>query len=721
MLSTLTWAGLPGTNWNSPHAWLGNEQRVSWGWDDTAVIPAGTTNIDIAGGTPMVAGITFQGNTPCTIGSAGESIGVDVSNLAVESDSASIAIGAAIQPQNGAGSGLLKTGSGTLVLSGGNTLGGPMTIAGGAVSIDSASELGTSQNLTFTGNGTLEVTGTNVQLTDTVQLCFGVTATIETANTVTLANTIGGWGNLALVGGGTLAFSTPNTFSGSTIITSGTVVVNNVNDLGCYQETEFNGTGTLDVTGSMSELSGPVEVDSGATGTISTSSAVQFDGYLTGGGTLVKAGPGSLSVGGPLVWNDFTGSLTVAGGTLQVFSNRALQYFVAGLTVDAGATLDLDGNGIWAGVLAGGGNIVNSSATAATLSTTNDTNTTFSGPISGHILLAKDGTGTLTLTGANSYAGGTSLRAGTLSVSGESNLGTGMIEFTGDATLQCTASTLLSDPISIDSGTDATVSPTGTRTIVDLHGAVTGGGNFVKAGSGTVYFASTYNSYEGSTTVDTGELLVTSLATFSNSAALTVATGATFQANAMTNPTVPSLYGGGKIYLESSMTVGCGDFEGQIAVVAGGWPTPGLIKTSIDGAPSDTLTLGGMDGFTGPTSVQGGTLCVTGRYTGSPITVVNGTLSGTGTVGSVTVSDGGTVWPGVQAPGIPTGMTIGSLAYAPGSITNFNVDTFDDDTNQAVVTSSTTLGTPTGQSGVSLNISPNASFPPAPRWPKPSC
>src|SRR5689334_5659198 len=69
-------------------------------------------------------------------------------------------------------------------------------------------------------------------------------------------------------------------------------------------------------------------------------------------------------------------------------------------------------------------------------------NLTNSGVISGSTgALAKLGSGTMTLTGANTYGSGTTLNAGTLNINADAALGTGgtSVTFGGSSTLQLAA------------------------------------------------------------------------------------------------------------------------------------------------------------------------------------------------------------------------------------------------------------------------------------------
>ncbi|MCJ2072036.1 autotransporter domain-containing protein [Methylobacterium sp. J-030] len=92
--------------------------------------------------------------------------------------------------------------------------------------------------------------------------------------------------------------------------------------------------------------------------------------------------------------------------------------------------------------------------------------------------------------------------------------------------------------------------------------------------------------------------------------------------------------------------------------------------TSLTKAGSGTLTLTGTGRFSGPTSVQAGTLALNGLWA-SPVTVAAaGTLRGIGTIAApVTVA--GALRPG-NSPGTLT--VLGPVAFAPGSLFGLDID-----------------------------------------------
>lgn len=147
---------------------------------------------------------------------------------------------------------------------------------------------------------------------------------------------------------------------------------------------------------------------------------------LTGSIRLSKSGAGSLTLGGT---NTFTGATTLTGGTLTLAHSGALQ--ASPLTI-TGGTLAFNGITSTSFIsLAGNQPLVltNTSAAAVDLSVgAANTSTTYSGAISGAGSLTKIGTGKLTLSGANTHAGGTIGNGGKLSLLGSH---TGLLTLAG--------------------------------------------------------------------------------------------------------------------------------------------------------------------------------------------------------------------------------------------------------------------------------------------------
>src|SRR5919201_1253234 len=218
----------------------------------------------------------------------------------------------------------------------------------------------------------------------------------------------------------------------------------------------------------------------------------------TGGG-LIKVGTGTLTLSGA---NTYTGPTAVNAGTLQAGAVNAFSSASA-FMIARGATLDLAGFNQTIGSLAGAGSVT---LGAATLTTNGDgSDTTFSGTISGSGRLVKVGDGTLTLSGNNSYQGGTIVSAGTLGVGSSRALGTGALTLADGTTLQAAANGLaLANAVRLNGGVTV---DTQSNTMT-LSGPISGTGGLDKIGSGTLTLAGA-STYTGPTPVDGGVLNVT--------------------------------------------------------------------------------------------------------------------------------------------------------------------------------------------------------------------
>ncbi|WP_438276023.1 autotransporter outer membrane beta-barrel domain-containing protein [Nitrobacter sp.] len=136
-----------------------------------------------------------------------------------------------------------------------------------------------------------------------------------------------------------------------------------------------------------------------------------------------------------------------------------------------------------------------------------------------------------------------------------------------------------------------------------------------------------------------------------------------------------SISGSGQFYLGANqLTVGGNNLSTTVSgVISDCGPSgsscssSGAIGGSLVKAGTGMLTLAGANLYTGPTTVDAGTLTVTGSLAASsPVSVHTGAvLAGTGSVGSASINSGGTLAPGDGTPG--SSMSLGSLALQAGA------------------------------------------------------
>jgi autotransporter-associated beta strand protein len=203
------------------------------------------------------------------------------------------------------------------------------------------------------------------------------------------------------------------------------------------------------------------------------------------------------------------------------------------------------------------------------------------------LALVREGTGSFTLAGANTYSGDTTVIGGALSISANDNLGSGgALHLESGTTLKVTASFTLSHAITV-SGDPAFDVPVGTTFTVGSP--ITGAGNIDKTGTGALILSGA-NTYSGGTTVDGGTLRVDG-AIISD---VTVNAGGTLGGKGTT----------GNVTVESCGTLSPGDSPGILhtgnVVFAGGahFATElGGINAGVGGydhlAANGTVNLGG--------------------------------------------------------------------------------------------------------------------------------
>ena len=421
--------------------------------------------------------------------------------------------------------GIEKLGAGTVILSGANAYTGSTTVSAGTLSAASGALAGTSGitvngatltaadfksgatlTLDATGKATITAVGqnvgavTNANATDTNALNFSAST-----GTITLAS---------------LAGAGKTTFGSAATITGGISV------------------GVVNVTGLLTAAVSGGTVNAGSmTGAVSSS--VTVTGLLTGAITAGTNALGSLSstsvTGGT---NTITGAATVTtvnGGTTTVGG-------VATITTLTTGTLNLNGSTSSIGTLTAG--TINLGTTALTV---NDG--TFAGLLAGaNGSLIKATTGILTLTGANTFGGGTTISAGELIIGNLGSLGSGAVTVASGATLNlnnlgvANAITVATGGF-ILGGPDASAVVTTGSSSVDT--VLTGTGGLSKSDGGNLTLT-TPNFYTGATAAsgatavikaaflsDTSSSLGASSLT--DPANLTLGSGATLEFNGSSN------------------------------------------------------------------------------------------------------------------------------------------------------------------------------------------
>ena len=164
------------------------------------------------------------------------------------------------------------------------------------------------------------------------------------------------------------------------------------------------GTLQLGQGGTAGSISG--NVANNGTLAFNRSDAIRFDGAISGTGRVVQAGTGTTVLTGT---NSYSGGTAVTAGTLRVGSDAALGAAAGGVSLDGGTLAASASFGSGRSLsLGSGGGTVEVSAGSDTL--------TLSGPVSGAGGLTKAGDGTLLLLGTGSYAGRTTVKAGTLQI-----------------------------------------------------------------------------------------------------------------------------------------------------------------------------------------------------------------------------------------------------------------------------------------------------------------
>ncbi len=540
------------------------------------------------------------------------------------------------------------TDSSVLTLNGGTLLANQAATFSGVFSVSGAPMVSSTSSLTMSGNGTIN--------SSSILVCTG-------SGTTTLAGSIGGAGGLTENAiGGTLTLSAPDSYQGVTTITNGTMKAGAAGALSSSSAfTLANTAGAVlnlnnfnNTVGSLAgggTSGGNVNLGSGVLTTGSATASTTYSGIISGSGNLIKQGVSTFTLAGA---NTYTGTTSIIGGFLSISADNNLgtapATATAGqLTINAGAlqattTFTLNSN---RGIAIG----PTSTSGVGDIDVTGSNTLSYGGVIAnngGQGSLAVVDSGTLVLSGANTYTGFTIIIGATLAVSADNNFGAtpstvfnGEIQIEGGI-LEATASFILNSKRGMFVGTGAA----NTNGIIDVTGSNnltyggiignngTGAATLALEDTGTLTLTGTSSTFTGGVGINTGSTLSInndgSLGTVPSSATAGLIDffGGTLQVTStmtLNSKRGIGIYGSGTIDVTGSNTLTYGGIAADLIVGPGS-----LTKTD-----TGTLIFSGADTYSQGTTINGGQLTVSGSIKG-PVTVNSaGTLAGTGAIDQI--------------------------------------------------------------------------------------
>jgi autotransporter-associated beta strand protein len=449
-------------------------------------------------------------------------------------------------------------------------------------------------------------------------------------------------GSLVKIGSGTLTLTGTNSYTGGTTIAGGLLWLGDATNVGrIVGDVTVNSGAGFSVANA--DTSGITNIsNAGTTNFFNDTSAGSAIIANASGGTLAfsdnsTAGNAAI-VNGPGGIVDFSGSAGPAGdGKLSVGSIAgAGHFYLGGRELAVGSRNEstsvsgvISDGGVWGGV---GGSLV------------------------------KIGSGTLILTGTNSYTGGTTIADGLLWLGDATNVG----RIVGDVTVNSGQGFYV---INADTSGITTISNAGMTHFYNdtsagsaaiLNDNVLGFTDNSTAGNAAIVNNNSLSFFGSSTAGDANITNNFGLGFYQNAsggnAAIVNGPGGIVDFSGSTGPagdgklSVGSIAGAGHFYLGGrELTVGSRNESTSVSGVisdggvwGGGGVGGALVKTG-----SGVLALNGVNTYTGATTVNAGTLLVNGSIAASSLTTVNpgSTLGGNGIVGD-TLINGGLLSPG---------------------------------------------------------------------------
>lgn len=651
----------------------------------TMVISEGSLSLSGAGLLSSGSLLLSGASTVLDLGASTQSVGVvqmtdgTVRNGGLAGTSYALDAGSVSAVLNGTDSvTLVKTGTGTLNLSGANVLAGTVDVRGGTLILSGAGAL---------SSGTLLVSGGAIVNLGNGQTVGAVTLTDGRFTGGSLTST-GGYavvsgsvdvalnGSVGLVKTGaasTVFLNASNYYTGPTTLTNGTLKLGALNALGTGALTVDAGLLALEAWNQTVDAftlnGGSIQGTGSLTATAFNLAAGTVAAVLNGSSTVTKSGVGTVLLSAA---NTLSGVMDIQGGALKIAGAGLLS--TGSLSLSNGSVVDLGGTTQTAGtVTLASGTLQNGTLTGALYDLQNGS---VSAVLSGAADVTKSTDGLVTLTAANALTGTVTISGGTLALgnglalaSAAVVINSGSLVFAG--TTSATLRTLTGDLV-----LENTAAPTGPFNLtlnssVDAsHGGVlSGAGSLTKAGSGELTLSG-LNTYSGSTTVAAG-ILSTSISgalgftsgiavnggslnavDYNLTASLNIASGATANitgsdlafsgsltnANATANSvlfsnttgtiTLGSLYGAGATRFASNATILAG------SISAGAVTVDGTLSASVSGG---IVTAGSLTA----TRVSGGSVTVANVATVA--TVSGGTLNLNGTTSAITTLNGGSL------------------------------------------------------------------------------
>ncbi|MEI6239143.1 MAG: autotransporter-associated beta strand repeat-containing protein [Planctomycetia bacterium] len=584
--------------------------------------PRNTTNLMTNAATAATTQITDSSN-----GAGSHTIGVPLtlaSDLAVivNNNASSVTISGGM---SGVGRSITKTGSGTLVLSGTNTYSGTTTVSTGALSISSTDALpGWNTNGRFSvASGAILAVGNAVSdgsvatilgttnLAANARVGFDTSAGDRTSSTA-IADTSNGSLALVKLGPNVLTLSGSNSYTGVTSINAGILSLGTSSALAGGGNIAFSGGSLRFSASNTQDYSGRIKSSGSAVSIDTNSQPVTFGSALdsTNTGGLAKLGAGTLTLA---TGNAYTGATSINAGVLALGDANALAG--GGNITFGGGTLQFSANNSqdYSARLKSSGSAIaiDTNSQSFTFGSTID-NTNTGG-------LTKLGTGTLTLSGSNTFTGVTSISAGILALGTSSALaGGGNIAF-GGGTLQFSAGNTQDYSSRIKSSGAAIALDTNSQTVTfGTSIDNTNSGGLTKLGVGTLTLSGS-NTYTGVTSVNAGILALGTSSALAGGGTIT--------------------FSGGTLQFSAGNTQ---DYSGRIkssasAIVIDTNARPVTFGSTIDNTNiggltklgSGTLTLSGSNAYTGTTSINAGVLALGNAGAlagGGNITFAGGTL-----------------------------------------------------------------------------------------------